>query len=176
MKCVRASAAIGMALILSCAAAQAENEPYLKANHKMLGHQTQSSQQHAQDRAQTLYYYSQAQQPVPKDEAKELVASMRKDLAAANKALAKLQAEFSKNKEAVELIDSIKKHHARATEMCGMAEEACAKDETDTVVLGDCCSEMYHEMEAAKADTAKLLKSLKIDKLEPPKKPAPKKK
>ena len=60
--------------------------------------------------------------------------------------------------------------------MCGMAEEACAKDETDTVVLGDCCSEMYHEMEAAKADTAKLLKSLKIDKLEPPKKPAPKKK
>jgi hypothetical protein len=161
--------------VVCFAAATVVAQDYLKANHKMLGHQTQSSQQHAQDRAQTLYYYSQAQQPVPKDEAKELVASMRKDLAAANKALAKLQAEFSKNKEAIALIESIKKHHAKATEMCGMAEEACAKDETDTVVLGDCCSEMYHEMEAAKADTTKLLKSLKIDKLEPPKKPAPKK-
>jgi hypothetical protein len=176
MKCMKAATVITTTLFLNGMMAQAKDEPFLNAGHKMLGHQVQSSQQHAQDRAQTLYYHAQSQQPVPKDEAKELVAGMRKDLAAADKALAKLKAEFAKNKEAVDLIESIKKHHAKATEVCGMAEEACAKEDGDKVVVGDCCSEMYHELEAAKTETAKLLKSLKIDKLEPPKKPAPKRK
>jgi hypothetical protein len=160
--------------ILFLAATTGIAQDFTKANHKMLGHQTQSYQQHAQDKAQTLYYYSQAQQPVPKTEAKDLLEGMRKDLKKSEAALAKLQAEFAKNKDAIELIDSIRKHHEKATEMCGMAEEACAKEEGDNVVVGDCCSEMYHEMEAAKADTQKLLKMLKIEKLEPPKKTAAK--
>ena len=33
----------------------------------------------------------------------------------------------AKNKEAVALLESIKKPHAKAHEVCGMAEEACAK-------------------------------------------------
>ena len=45
----------------------------------------------------------------------------------------------------------------------------------DKVVVGDCCSDMYFELEAAKTDTEKLLKMLKIEKLEKPKK-APAKK
>ncbi len=170
MKTLKSLALVGAAILLTGAAGFAKEEPYLSAGHKMLGHQAQSYQQHAQDKAQTLYYYSQSQQPVPKTEATELLAGMRNDLKKSEAALAKLQAEYSKNKEAIELIDSIKKHHARATEVCGMAEEACAKDEADNVVVGDCCSEMYHELEAAKAETQKLLKTLKIEKLEPPKK------
>jgi len=40
-------------------------------------------------------------------------------------------------------------------------------------ILKDCCSDMWHEIDAAKADMTKLLKLLKIDKLEvPPKKAA----
>jgi hypothetical protein len=34
--------------------------------------------------------------------------------------------------------------------------------------LHDCCSDMWHEIDAAKADTKKLLKVLKIETLPPP--------
>lgn len=140
-----------------------------------MSHGVQMYQRHAQDRAQMLYYYSQPQQPVPKAEAKELVTGIRSDLTAADKALAKLKAEHAKEPELVKLITAIEKHHAKARELCGMAEEQCLKDHGDHVVIGDCCSEMWHEVEHAREDTAKLLKLLKIDKLEPPKKVAPKK-
>lgn len=173
MKSLQTSALFGSVVLLAAATGAAQD--FLRADHKMLGHQVQSSQQHAQDQAQTLYYHGQAKEPLPKDDAKELVASMKKDLAAADKALNKLKADFAKNKEAVDLIESIKKHHAKAHEHCGMAEEACAKEPPEKGAAADCCSDMYHELEAAKADTAKLLKSLKIEKLEAPKKPAPKK-
>ncbi|MBI3863073.1 MAG: hypothetical protein HY290_14370 [Planctomycetia bacterium] len=175
MKTLKTLAVFGTVISLTAAVGVAKDEPYLKADHKMLGHQAQSSQQHAQDQAQTLYYYSQSQQPIPKQEAKDLVAGIRKDLAASEKALAALKAEFAKNKEAVDLIESIKKHHAKAHEQCGMAEEACAKEASDKVVIGDCCSEMWHHLEAAKTETQKLLKLLKIEKLEPPKKVGAKK-
>src|SRR5262245_60649827 len=164
-------ALFGSVLFLAVGAAVAQD--YLRADHKMLGHRVQSSQQHAQDHAQTLYY---APQPIPKDDAKELVAQMKKELAAADKALNTLKAEVSKNKEAVDLIESIKKHHAKAHEHCGMAEEACMNEPPEKGEVGNCCADMYHELEAAKAETDKLLKMLKIAKLEPPKKPAPKKK
>jgi hypothetical protein len=156
------------ALLATSAIAQ----DFLKADHKMLGHRVQSSQQHAQDHAQTLYH---APQPIPKDESKELVAAMKKELTTADRALNTLKAEVAKNKEAVELIESIKKHHAKAHEHCDMAEEACMKEAPEKGEVGNCCADMYHEMEAAKAETAKLLKMLKIEKLEPPKKPAAKK-
>lgn len=166
---------IGSAALLMSTMALAKDESYLNAGHKMAAHQAVTSQQHAQDRVQSLYYYGQAQQPIPKAEAKELVEGIKKDLKASQAALAKLQSEHAKNKDAIALIDSIKKHHAKAEETCGMAEEACLKEEQDEVVVGDCCSEMFHEIEAAKADTQKLLKLLKIE-LEPPKKPAAAKK
>lgn len=173
MKTVKVLALAGTVLFVNGAVVFSQD--YLRADHKLRGHQTQTYQQHAQDKAQTLYYYSQSQQPIPKQEAKDLVAGIRKDLAASEKALAALKAEYAKNKEAVALIESIKNHHAKAHELCGMAEEACAKEEGDKVVIGDCCSEMWYELEAAKTETQKLLKSLKIDKLEPPKKVAAKK-
>lgn len=162
------------AMTMATSTGFAKDEPYLRADHKILGHQAQSYQQHAQDKAQTLYYYSQAQQPILKTEAKELVEGVRKDLKTSEAALVKLQAEYAKNKEAVDLIESIRKHYAKAHAQCGMIDEACAKPDTDKVVVGDCCSEMYHELEAAKSETDKLLKSLKIGKLEPPRKTAPK--
>ena len=169
MKTVKLLVLIGTTALLNVAVGSAE-DTYLRADHKLRALETRTYQQHAQDRAQTLYYYSQTQQPVPKPEAKDLVAGIRKDLAASEKALAALKAELAKDKDAIELVESIKKHHAKARDLCGMAEEACAKEEGDKVVIGDCCSEMWYELDAAKADTQKLLKSLKLDKLEPPKK------
>ena len=174
MKMLKTLATAGAIAVFTAAAAVAQD--FLKADHKMLGHKVQSSQQHAQSQAQTLYYHSQAQQPIPKDEAKELVATMKKELETADKALAKLKTDYAKNKEAVELIESIKGHHAAAHKQCGMAEEACMKPDGDKVAVGDCCGEMYQELDAAKEETQKLLKMLKIEKLEAPKKPAAKKK
>jgi hypothetical protein len=177
MKSMKAAIVIGAALFVSGAVAHAQqDQPYFHAGWKMLGAQAFQGQQHAQDRAQQLYYYNQIPKTVPKshDDAKALVAGIKKDLADSDKALDKLKAEVAKNKDAVALIDSIKKHHAKAHEVCGMAEEICMKHhEGEDAALGDCCSDMWHEIDAAKADTTKLLKLLKIDKLEvPPKKGA----
>lgn len=152
-------------------AAQQFNPGRIKAlGEAMQGHEHQTYQNLAQQRAHTLYYYAQSKEPVPMTEAKELVAGIKKDLSASDAALAKLKAAHAKEPEVVKLIESIEKHHAKAHEVCGMAEEACSKEHGDHVVIGNCCSEMYHEIDAAKTETAKLLKMLKIEKLDPPKK------
>lgn len=151
----------------------AQNDGVRDAGSKIrdggMAHGVQMYQRHAQDRSQMLYYYSQSQQPVPKAEAKELVTGIKSDLTAADKALAKLKTEHAKEPEVVKLITAIEKHHAKAHEVCGMAEEQCLKEHGDHVVIGDCCSEMWHEIDAARSETAKLLKMLKIEKLDSPK-------
>ena len=151
--------------------AQQFNPGRIKAlGEAMQGHEHQAHQQLAQQRSQVLYYYAQSKEPVPMAEAKELVVGVKRDLAASDAALAKLKTAHAKEPEVVKLIESIEKHHAKAHEVCGMAEEACMKEHGDHVVIGNCCSEMYHEIDAAKSETAKLLKMLKIEKLDPPKK------
>lgn len=139
------------------------------------GGQVRTYQRHAQDRSQMLFYYSQSQQPLPKQEAKDLVAGIEKDLTAAEKALAKLKVDHAKEPEVVKLITVIEKHHARAKEVCGMAAEQCAKEHGDHVVICDCCADMWTELDAAQVETKKLLKMLKIEELPIPKKAADKK-
>ena len=178
MKTMKAVIVACAGLFVSTTAALAQqDQPYFHAGWKMLGAEAVTHQNSAQGQAQQLYHYNQippkatvAKSP---EHAKKLVAGIKKDLDASSAALDKLKAENANNKEAVALIESIKKHHAKAHEHCGMAEEACAKHHVgEDAVLGDCCSDMYHEIDAAKADTQKLLKLLKIDKLEVPKKGA----
>ncbi len=139
------------------------------------GGQVQTYQRHAQDRSQMLYQYAQPQTPVTKPEAKELVTGIKKDLTEADKALAKLKADHAKEPEIVKQIALIEKHHVKAHEVCGMAEEHCLKEHGDHVVIADCCANMWNELDAAQVETNKLLKMLKIEKLPVPKKPAEKK-
>ena len=139
------------------------------------GNEVRTYQQHAQDRSQMLFYYSQSKEPLPKQEAKELVGGIQKDLTAAEKALAKLKADHAKEPEVVKQIALIEKHHARAKEVCGMAAEQCEKEHGDHVVVCDCCADMWHELDAAQVETSKLLKMLKIEKLPVPKKATEKK-
>lgn len=136
----------------------------------MQGHELDAYQRLGQQRAQTLYYYAQTKEPIPMTEAKELVAGIKKDLAAADTALAKLKTAHAKEPEVVKLIEVIEKHHKKAHEICSMAEDACSKEHGDHVVIGNCCSEMWYELDTAQVETRKLLKMLKIEKLEPPKK------
>ena len=51
------------------------------------------------------------------------VTGIKKDLTEADKALAKLKADHAKEPEVVKQIALIEKHHAKAHEVCGMAEE-----------------------------------------------------
>ena len=136
----------------------------------MQGHEHQAHQQLAQQRSQVLYYYAQSKEPIPMAEAKELVTGIKTDLAASDAALAKIKAAHAKEPEVLKQIALIEKHHAKAHEVCGMAEESCLKEHGDHVAIGNCCSDMWHEIEAAQVETKKLLKMLKIEKLEPPKK------
>ena len=139
------------------------------------GGQVRTYQRHAQDRSQMLFYYSQSKEPLAKTEAKELVTGIKKDLTAADKALAKLKADHAKEPEVLKQIALIEKHQARAHEVCGMAEEQCAKEHGDHVVICECCADMWTELDAAQVETKKLLKMLKIEELPVPKKATEKK-
>lgn len=141
----------------------------------MQGHEAQAYQRLAQQRSEVLYYYAQSKEPIPMPQAKELVSGVKKDLATSDAALAKLKVTHAKEPEVVKIIETIEKHHKKAHEVCGMAEEACNKEHGDHVVIGTCCSDMWHEIDAARVETDKLLKLLKIEKLEPPKKTEAKK-
>jgi hypothetical protein len=161
------------AILLSVTAAFAQD--WLRADHKINGGRVRSNQRHAQDQATALYALGQIQRPIPKEELMEYIAAIKSDLAASDKALAKLEAEYKKNKDSSELADSIKKHHARCTEQCTMAEKTYTKAEGDKVVVGTCGTEIYYELEAAQAESQKLLAMLKIDNIEIPKKPVTRK-
>jgi hypothetical protein len=135
----------------------------------LAGHATQTYQRHARENAHILYYYNQAPQPMPVAEAKAVVATVQQNLTAADKALAKLKAEHAKEPEVMKLITTIEKHHAKAHEACGMASEHCLKEHPDQAGIANCCTAMWTELTAAEKETEKLLKLLKIEKLEPPK-------
>lgn len=136
----------------------------------MQGHEHQTYQRLGQQRAQILYYHAQSKEPIPMAEAKELVTGIKKDLTASDAALAKIKTAHAKEPEILKQIALIEKHHAKAHEVCGMAEEACLKEHGDHATIGNCCSEMWHELDAAQVETKKLLKMLKIEQLDPPKK------
>jgi len=151
------------------------SQAFLKADHKMNGNRVRSNERHARAQAQTLYHVTQAPKPAPKDDVRELVATIRKDLEASNKALARLEAEFGKVKEAVALFESIKKHNAKVAADCALCEKACEKPDADNEMIAENAADIYYELEDAEGDTDKLLKALKIEDLEAPKKPTKKK-
>lgn len=135
----------------------------------LAGHSTQTYQRHARDNAQILYYYSQAPQQMPVVEAKAVVTTVQQNLTAADKALAKLKADHAKEPEVVKIIMAIEKHHAKAREACGMASEHCLKEHPEQTAVANCCTAMWDELTAAEKETEKLLKLLKLEKLEAPK-------
>ena len=188
MKALKVSAAVGVMAAVSTAWGFQFRDPTIRdAGSKMrdeaiTGHEYRAYQRYAQEKAQTLYHrysYAPAQPQTPQQplvspqRAKEVAGEIRKDLKASDAALARLKANHAKEPEVVKLIDGIEKHHAKAHEVCGMLEEECAKEQSDSSVCSHCCAEMWHELDTAKADTEKLFKMLKIDTLEPPKKSAP---
>ena len=176
LKILSASSLLALCFVLMSQVVFAQNDAGAKIRGDAWnGGQVRTYQRHAQDRSQMLFYYSQSKEPLAKTEAKELVTGIKKDLTAADKALAKLKADHAKEPEVLKQIALIEKHQARAHEVCGMAEEQCAKEHGDHVVICECCADMWNELDAAQVETKKLLKMLKIEELPVPKKATEKK-
>ena len=105
---------------------------------------------------------------LPKPQLQEQVAAVRKEIVAADRSLETLKKQHAREPEVVQLIDSIELHHKKAHEHCGLAEELSKKD-YDHLALAECCSDMWHELDAAQVETDKLMKVLKLEKLAAPK-------
>jgi hypothetical protein len=118
-------------------------------------------QQHAYENAQTLAYYAQQGESVPKETVKAHAAQMRQNLEFSNKELAGLEAKAKTDKTVALHLAALKEHHAKAIEACTMVEE-CADLEGNSVTLSKCCVDMATHLKAAKAEHEKLQKYLKV--------------
>ena len=126
-------------------------------------------QQHAQDYSRQLYYQVQIQPAAPKKVLQEQAAAVKTNIELSSKELESLKTTTKNDAEAQKLITSILDHHAKALKHSKHLEDCCAKDAGE-VETAKCCAEVDTELEAAKADLAKLLKHLKIEPLPAPKK------
>ena len=179
MKIVIQSVVVGAALALLIAPfTLAQPRPELRdagsklRDEAVSGHEYLLYQRLARDRANVTYHqYTRPAPQITPHQAKEAAVQIRKDLMASDKALGQLQAAHAREQEVAKLIESIEKHHAKAHEACDMLEEECAKDDSDHARCATCCTDMWKEIDAARADSGKLLKLLKIGPSEPPNKP-----
>lgn len=53
---------------------------------------------------------------------------------------------------------------------CEMLDKELGKEKTDGATICDCCLDMHADLDAADAEMTKLMKALKIEKLDLPKK------
>lgn len=143
------------------------------ADHKITGdafrgHQARTYQRHARDYSQMLYYEGRYQQPTNPQAAKPHVAAIRSNVNAANKALDKVKESNAAKPEVGRAIDKIKERHAQVIAKCDELDGHVAKNDKDTTEMCDCCMEIMDELDAAAADTGKLLKDLKADEMPKP--------
>ncbi|MFO1045831.1 MAG: hypothetical protein U0941_28955 [Planctomycetaceae bacterium] len=172
------SAIVGVAALMAVFAGQSAPAQD-GASAKFKGHvnnfwEAQGWQNHAQDYSRTMYYSQQIQPAASPAVVEKQAATVKEDLAKSDEALKAVKAAHSKDPEAVKLVDSILKHHANAAAHCNMVQECCKKSEGPGKIA-DCCVDIHDELEAAKAEMAKLKKHLKIEELPIPKKQAAKK-
>jgi hypothetical protein len=165
----------GVASALLSLAAFAQNIDY-SAGRKMSGsvyrpHSASTYQRHARSHARVLNHYGRRHEAVPKDTAKEHVAEIRRNLNAAKKEVAKLEKDkqLKDNKQIQEQVAKVQQHHAKASEICDTLEQACAQQgDTDSVVICECCTGIYQELEAAETEHDKLKEMLGVEPLDEP--------
>ena len=153
------------------AASQARGDAH--GNYEFEAHRVYTHQTHARDYSQIVYQQGQLKTGLPNEETQEYVGAIKKSILSANKALDKLAAAHPKDEVVKKHVDSIKKLHAAALKHCEMCDGECKKvDAANKTVMADCCVEMTKNLTDARAETEKLMKHLKIDRLPGEKKPA----
>ena len=145
---------------------------HAQAGAKALGHdynfwETMGWQHHAQNQARSLYVYSQTTQPTPA-QATEHATAARASLTSAKKNLAELKKVQPDNKEAQASIAKIEEIHKTLLSHCDKADKAIASGSQEAIAASS--ADLFHDLDEANAEMAKLQKALKIEKPAPPKK------
>lgn len=152
------------------AASQARGDGH--GNYEFEAHRVLTHQTHARDYSQIIYQQGQLKEGLPMTETQEYVGAIKKSVLSANKALDKLAAAHPKDDVAKKHVDKIKKLHQAALAHCEMCDGECKKAEGSKTVIADCCTEMTKNLNEARAETEKLMKHLKIERLPGEKKAA----
>lgn len=129
------------------------------------GGQARTYQNHARDYSRMLYYQGQVQEKIQPAQAKQFVGSIKQNVESANKALDQVQAAHSKDEAVKKSVEKIKKLHEQVLAHCEMMDGELKKEGVSSAVLCDCCVDVEKTLDEASAETDKVLKHLKIDKL-----------
>lgn len=157
-------------IVAACAAGAFAQAPRgiddVSAGRKITGSVYQSYSAHAY-RSSAINHaramqHSSTEGGVPKAVAEEHAAEVRRNVTAASKDLAKLEAVTKDDKVATALIADIKAHEAAALKACGMVEAECAKNNVDNAAVATCCTNMAAELKAAEEAHTKLMQHLKL--------------
>jgi hypothetical protein len=123
-------------------------------------------QQHARDYGRFLYYQTKSEDGCTPEQAKQYTGAIRQNVQSANKALDKVQAAHAKDEAVKKSVETIKKMHEKVLVSCDTIDSEAKKDgEAKSVTICDCCVDITGDLDKAGAETDKLLKHLKIDKL-----------
>jgi hypothetical protein len=170
---------IGLFLAAAGQPARAQFSADAKISGNAFRHyQARTYQQHARDYSQMLYYQARCAEPMNPQVAKQQAAAIRTNVAAANKELDKIKQAHAGKPDVAKTIDKIKERHAKVIVKCDELEQHLAMADKDTTVICDCCVDAIEELDAAAAETEKLMKDLKLEPLPKPTKTSadPKKK
>lgn len=131
---------------------------------------SRSSNAHARDNARSVFHYGRIQQAVPAAPVQEHLSAVRENLQKSQKAISELKKDNPDNKEALACIARIDEIHKMVLQHCDRMDKQFADGEGDSAEVCACCVDMHHDLGAADAEMGKLMKTLKIDELELPKK------
>ena len=130
-----------------------------------------SYQNSARVNAQSLYLYGENCPDVEPATVKEHVAEIRRNVAAANSELDKLDEQTIKEGKIADEVEALRKNYAAIEEHCGMAEKCVTGKGVETGKLCECCGSLEDELDAAHKTHQQMLDKLGIEQVEP--QPAP---
>lgn len=128
---------------------------------------TWSYQNSARVNAQSLYLYGENCPEVEPATVKEHVAEIRRNVAAANRELDKLDEQTIRDAKISGEVDALRKNYEAIEEHCGMAERCVAGTSVETGKLCECCGSLEDELDAAHKTHQKMLDKLGIKQTTP---------
>lgn len=128
---------------------------------------TWSYQNSARVNAQSLYLYGENCPEVPATTVKEHVSEIRRNVAAANEELNKLDEDTVRNGKIEDEVQSLRQNYQAIEEHCGMAEKCITGSKVDVAELCACCGSLEDELDAAHKTHQQLLDKLGIEQLDP---------
>lgn len=156
-----------MLTMVSSIAAQDLSDATRKFRGDYGTHKSSTHNRHAQDQTRLLYNAPRLQPAAPLPVLQEQATAVRQNATKATEALKDVKTAHPKDAEAAKLVESIQKHYANVLTHCDMLDDCCKSTEK-TAKLASCCVDIYQELEAARVETEKLMKHLKVEPLAVP--------